>query len=384
VIESVLEAQVESIGHHISTILNGSMAGINNIQNQLMLRNSRHLTGTGWGPHTQIEELNISARDIEFFHNGQRISMDHAQRFLSRTDLETYVALNSAPFGPSIQRITFRDGRDELLNTDTVFSVDGAGGFQIASINGTITTDAGTIVRRYGRLVTGTDIMVGDTLRVSLNGGNHAAVVDIFERPGATAVSIARARIQSVDTGRSFTVQSMSTLVGNEWMFTPVERVFTITPNTLFLNEFGFVDPNLFIDFTSESVRDRTFTIIYDGAVATHVIDAPFSNRAVRGMIVGLGASEYGPSLLIRDAQYLDNAPTPNNEPGPSHQWNNISRTDPTMNILYSPNTIVIRNNRVAQVSDLQPGDHIRVLTRNLPPMASGADVWGYIILVER
>ena len=378
VVESILEVALEAPGHHIGTILTGHLAGINNMQNQLMLQNSRPLTGTGWGSHTQIQNLNLNRQNIEFYHEGQRITQDHAARFLARTDLNTYVALDQSPAGDAIRQITFRDGRDELLNPETVISTNGTGGFMIGSIPGVIDTDAGTIVRRNGRQVSGNDIEAGDLVRVSLNGGNNAAVVDILDQPGVAAVSMARVRILDVNEGHSFTVQSMATLQGHEWMFTPVERVFTITPNTLFLDENGWVNPTSFIGFTADSVIDETFTVVYDGTTATHVIRAPYANRVVRGQVVDSGSG------FLRNAQYLYN-PTLD----PAYQWRALSNVDTTMNISIPQNSIIIRGNEIIQANQLQAGDQIRALTHGFPEPGDeerypGMTVPGYIILVDR
>ena len=374
VIESVLEAALEGEGHHISTILTGHLAGINHVQQNLMLQNSRPLTALGWGLHTQIEDINLRQQNVAFFHEGQQISLDHAVRFLSRTDLNTYVALDSSHFGAAIRQITFRNGRDELLDQDIVLSTTGTGGFMLASIPGIITTDDGTIVRRNGRQVSGSDILPGDMVHVSLNGGNNAAVVDIIDIPAVSALSVARARVLSVNEGHSFTAQSMATLQGHEWMFTPVERIFTISPNTLFLDEIGWVPPELFIGFTEDTVVDQVFTIVYDGAMATHVIDAPFGNRVVRGAVFDVDTDQIG----IRDAQFLYN---PTQEP--TYEWRNISNVNPTMNITLHPNTLIVRGNAVVQSWDIEPGDQVRVLTFNFPDeMAAGMTIPGYVILV--
>lgn len=371
IMESLLEVVIEGDGHHISTIMTGNLAGFNQVQNQMMVRNARELTQPGWGNHNQIQELDTSFRDIEYFHEAQRISLDHANRFLSRSDLNVYVAIDNSA-GGRVRRVTFRDGRDELLRPDTVINADGNGNFEISSVNGTISTDNGTIVRRNGRMVTGSDIRTGDFLTVSLSGGNRAAIVDIKEAPSTSAVNIARGRILNVQQGRSFTVQSMSVLLGNNWVFTPIEREFTISPNTLFLDQNGFVDPSRFIDYTSDSVFDNVYTIIYDGSMATHVIDAPYANRSVRGTIYNITNDG---AIQIREAQHLNNT---------TGVWNDISRVDNTMNINTLPNSIIVRNNAVVQPRNLQVGDRIRVLTTTLPTMESGVTVPGYIILVER
>ena len=380
VVESILEVAVEAPGHHIGTILTGNFAGINNMQNQLMLQNSRQLNVLGWGPHTQIQNLNLNRQNIEFYHENQRISQEHAQRFFSRSDLVTYVALDQSPAGETIRQITFRDGRDELLNPELVISTDGTGGFIIGSIPGVIQTDSGTIVRSNGRQVSGSNISPGDLVRVSLNGGNNAAVVDIMDQPGVSAISVARVRILDVNEGNNFTVQSMATLQGHDWMFTPVERVFTITPNTLFLDEDGWVSPTNFIGFTEDTVIDRTFTVIYDGTTATHVIDAPYGNRVVRGQIFNVDANGNTGTLGIRDAQYLYNP-----DLDPTYQWRNISNANPVMNIEIPANSIIIRNNEIINPGQLQNGDQIRVLTHGFPEeFYPGVEIQGYIILVDR
>ena len=380
VVEGILEVAIEAPGHHIGTILTGHLAGINNIQQQLLLQNARALTGTGWGQHRQIESLNLNRQNIAFYHENQRISQDHAQRFLSRTDLNTYVALDQGPAGEAIRQITFRNGRDELLNPELVISTTGQGGFILASIPGVIGTDEGTIVRRNGRQVTGNDIVAGDLVRVSLNGGNQAAIVDILDMPATSGVSISRVRILAVDEGRSFTVQSMASLQGHDWMFTPVERVFTLNPNTLFLDENGWVDPFTFVGFTADTVVNRTFTVVYDGTNATHVIDAPYGNRVVRGEVYNVVGTGNTGTIGIRNAQWLDN---PNLDP--IYVWRDISNINPTMNITVPVNSLVIRGNDIIRPDQLQAGDQIRVLTHGFPETwAPGVNLNGYIILVDR
>ena len=380
VVESILEVAIEAPGHHIGTILTGHLAGINNMQQQLMLQNARPLTGTGWGPHNQIQNLNLNRQNIAFYHENQRISQDHAQRFLSRTDLNTYVALDSGPAGETIRQITFRNGRDELLAPEIVLSTTGQGGFILPSVQGVIATDAGTIVRRNGRQVSGTDIVAGDLVRVSLNGGNTAAVVDILDMPATSGVSISRVRILSVNEGHSFQVQSMATLQGHDWMFTPVERIFTISPNTLFLDENGWVNPTNFVGFTEDTVVDSTFTVVYDGTTATHVIDAPYGNRVVRGQVYRVAGSGNTGNIGIRDAQWLDN---PNLDP--TYVWRNISNINPVMDIEIPANSLVIRGNEIIRPDQLQNGDQIRVLTHGFPESwYPGVSLNGYIILVDR
>jgi len=378
VVESVLEVSLEGVGHHIGQILTGNLAGINNLQNQLMLQNARPLTNTGWGNHSQIQELALGRTgNIYFFHEGNRISAEQAARTLSRSSLATYVAMDQSPSGNTIRQVTFRDGRTELLQSDIVMSTTNAGEFMLSSINGNILTDAGTIIRRNGRQVTSNEIFPGDLVQVSLTGGNRAAVVDIIEAPAIENVNIARARIAEIRPGNNFTVMSMSTLLNGEWVFTPVERVFTINPNTLFLNTGGFVDPASFVDFGDDSRIADTFTIVYDGSVATHVVDAPFGNRQIRGTVVSAPGSPVG-VVTVRDAQYLQytNVPIPQ-----WRNWNN--QTNAVAEIYVRPNTIIIRNNEVIQASQLRAGDRLRIFANAASMANEDTDLHGYIILVE-
>jgi hypothetical protein len=289
--------------------------------------------------------------------------------------------MESAHGGDRVRVVSFRTGRDELLNPDTVVGVDGQGGFHILANEGTIRTDAGTIVRRNGRLVSGLQIHPWDHAVVSLNGENNAAVVDISQAPGHMGVQIARGRVQSVDQGRSFRVQSMALFDGTEWRFTPIEREFTIDHNTLFLNSEGLTSIDDFIDFTDATVVDRVFNIVIDGSRAARVVDAPFAgpmagqNRmCIRGVIHNIE----GENLHLRDVHVRNPQ---------SGVWSIVSNTNATATLVVPVNSIVVDRNQVVSVNNLQVGQQVRALT-NTPfttaAAAQGASVPGFIVFVER
>lgn len=373
IMESVREIVVEGDDRFISNIVRGQLAGINSIQNEIIVQNAQTLTGVGWTGHRNLDQFDLTAHDIEFFNGGQRISRDHALHYLTRASGEVYIALENHFAGERVRRVTFRPDRDEILEPDTIINSDGVGNFTVSTNNRQISTDDGTIVRRNGRLVNPQNIMVPDFARVVLNGAGTAAIVDIADAPDTSGVVIIRARIQSVDAGASFTAQSMSVLSGVDWNFTPIQRIFTIDHNTLFLNEFGFVDPSTFLGYSDTSVVDSVFNIVVDGSRAARVVDAPFSNNAVRGTIFQI---EDG-SISIRDAEHYDRA---------TNTWRRVSNINSVATILTEPNTIIARNNEVLSGSSgLQVGDQIRVMTVALPDVIeSGMSVDGQIIFVER
>ena len=375
VLESVREIVVEGGASHISTIVRGQLAGIAPVQRELMVQNAQTLERVGWTNYRNIMPLSIAANDIEFFHNGRQISLDYAQRFLRRTDGEVYIALDSHPNGHRVRRVTFRDGRDELLPPDTVLNSTGAGSFTIISNPGDITTDPGTIVRRHGRLVPHHTILPWDHAMVSLNDGFNAAVVDIVDAPDTSGISLARGRVLSYEAGRGFRVQSMSAFSGNSWQFTPIQREFTIDHNTLFVHGGGAFESA--VNYLSQMPGsghyiDRVFTIVYEGSRAVRIVEAPFAQFAVRGTVVSSGGI-----TELRDVEYMDNA---------TGRWLPIGLRDTRLAVAMNNTAVVIRNNTVVTESDIRPGDSVRIFTNSLPmPIVPGqTQIAGLLAFVDR
>jgi hypothetical protein len=329
------------------------------------------LTKTGWGNYQTLQQFSINNKDIEYYYQGERISLDYAQRYLKRSDGEVYIALENSASGERVKKITFRNGRDELLDPETVLASDGNGSFTTIS-KSNIATDSGTIVRRHGRLVDGNGILASDYVKASLNGGLTAAVVDITDAPDTSGIMIARARVLSVDEGKSFKAQSMSVLSGNSWVYTPVQREFTIDYNTLFFNSDGIVSSDNFIDYTSESVKDKAFNVVYDGSKALRITEAPYAREMVTGTIYNIS----GDTVSIKDAKYYDRA---------TGKWNTVSNVNSILEININGNNAIIgKNNSLISVSNLEKGDLLKVMTDELPAkVIPESNINGYIVLVE-
>jgi len=398
VMESVKAMDLEGDARHISSIVRGQLTGIDRIQNQLTIQNAQQMAQNGWRNYQQIARYNLTGQQIEYFYNGRPVNFGFVNEFLRHSGAEAYVALENAHGGERVRMISFRSGRDELLNPDTVVGIDGHGGFHIMSNEGAIQTDAGTIVRRNGRLVDGRQIFPWDHALVALNGENSAAVVDIAPAPDFAGVQIARGRVQSVDQGLSFRVQSMALFDGLDWHFTPIEREFTIDHDTLFMVDGQSpMDINNFIDFnathpdlTADSRVDQVFNIVIDGSRAARVTDAPYATRAIRGVIYGIN----GDTIHLRDVHYRETPPNvppvinldpPLRQPG---AWRLISNISATATATVQSNSIIVDRNQVVDVGSLQVGQQVRIITSNaafpsaiVPGMAlDGA----YIVLVER
>ena len=408
VMEAVKAMNLEGDARHISNIVRGQLTAINMVQNQLVLQNAQQLGQTGWQNYRQMAQYNITGQQIEYFYNGRPVSLGFVNEFLRHSTAEAYIALENAHGGERIRKVSFRGGRDELLNPDTVVGVDGHGSFHILSADGPIRTDEGTIVRRNGRLVDGRQIFPWDHAVIALNGGNNAAVVDIGTAPGFAGVQIARGRVQSIDQGRSFRVQSMALFDGLDWHFTPIEREFAIDHSTLFM--IGGMTPmniNEFIDFNAThpdyltvidnypypdiivntpSRVDQVFNIVIDGSRAAKVTDARYATRAIRGIIYGID----GNTIHLRNVHYRETPPlappvlTPPTQPG---TWRLISNVSATATADVQSNSIIVDRNQVVGINSLQVGQQVRIMTANpaFPAIASGMHLsHAYIVMVER
>ena len=371
-ISSVVEMTIEGGNRHISSIVRGNLSGINAIQNQIVIEHSQNFGQTGWLGFADISRFNIANTAIEFYHNYQRITREQALRLFGRSDATVYLALENHFAGEQVRKVVFRTDREERLPANTVIHTDGRGGFQLAGQMGTISTDAGTIVRRHGRLVTGMDIFPSDHVSVVLSGAGRAAIVDIFDRPDTSALQIMRARVGTVSEGQGFTVQSMSQLFGHEWVFSPIQREFTIDTRTVFLPA-GDLTFETFRGFTEDSVIDRVFTVITDGARASHVIDQTFANRAARGTIYAIDVASG--NIYLRDVSIQNPA---------NNRWDVISITNNTMVINVGSDAVIGRNNAVVHLRDLQIGDQLLVMTDFIPAARTpGMSIDGRIVLVD-
>ncbi|MCL2665745.1 MAG: hypothetical protein FWE82_09035, partial [Defluviitaleaceae bacterium] len=372
IMESVKEMQVENEGHLINEIAMGKLTHLNMLQNKIQLTDVQTLTKNGWDKYKPVVQFNLAGKNTEFFIDGRPVTISFVNNYLRYSDANVYIALENNFAGDIIRKVSFRTGRDEILPPDTIFGTDSNGGFHILANDGMITTDPGTIVRRNGRLVDGRSIFAPDYAVVALCGHNTAAVVDITDPPSTAGVNIVRGRIYSVDHSKSFRVQSMSVFDGHNWLYTPIQREFTIDYNTMYFNENGLVSSESFIDFTEDSVIHKVFTIVTDGARAARVIEAPFVTQAVRGIIYAVN----GNSISIRNASYY------NEQTG---RYLPVSNVNATVEINIMSNSLIIDRDKLIGANSLSIGDQIKIMTNTLPDViAGGMQIDGYIVLVEK
>ncbi len=365
------EVAIEGSERFVSNVYKAQLLGINPAQQQIMLKNVETLGTTGWDDYQQVKNINIgNSSNVEYYYNGNRISLDFAVQRL-KNNYETYVATQNAFGGEKALKISFRDSRDELLDEDNIIYSDGNGTIGLNNKLG-IATDAGTIVVRHGRLTDGINIMVPDYAKISLNGQNQAAVVDIKDTPNTSGLIITRGRIKSINEGKTFQVQSMAILGGMNWAYTPIQRIFNIDYNTEYYNQDGWVDPKTFIDYTTESNMDKVFTIVTDGDRAVQIIDTPYPSKGIRGTIYA----------IEDDVVRIKDAYTYNEKTG---AWSVISNKNTALNITVPKSYIIAKDNKSVGLSELKVGHQIRIMTDELKEKPTEEDeINGYIIFVEK
>jgi len=349
---SIIEMTIEGTARHITNIVRGNLMGINTIQQTMAIEHAQSLSQVGWVNFNYVGQFDIRNPNISYFYNNRRITRDEALRLFNRGGATVYIALENHFAGERIAMVSFRSQREERLPADTVVFANNGQFFLAQSPSVAIGTDSGTIVRRNGRLVSGFDIMPGDYASVIMAGANMAAVVDITDRPDTSALQIMRARVTQVWDGQSFRVESMSQLFGNSWVFSPIQREFTIDTRTIFMPVGGDTNINNFLTYTEDSVFERVFTIVTDGARASYIIEQPFANRAVRGTIVG-DINDGTGSFMLRDVM-VQNPVT--------NQWNILSNINNTMTITIDNTTLIGRGNAIVPQRYLQAGDQVLIM----------------------
>jgi hypothetical protein len=381
--ESVRELALDSGGHHISSIVMGQLSRFTPTQNQLQISHARELTPAGWSNHQALALFNIGGANVQYFFDGQQVTLSFLSRYLQRGSGTVYMALENNFAGERVTKVSVRSGRDELLRPETILSASG-GTFSLLGLAGSIETDAGTIVVRDGRLVDPHHISMNDWARVSLNGHNTAAVVDISQAPSTDGLQIVRGRVQRVWPHQSFRVETMSTFDGLRWHFTPIPREFTIDHDTIFVIDDNFATINDFMGFGEDSVVGQVFNVIVDGGRAAWVIDMPFTepipslptsfgHLTLRGII----HETDGDTVGLRQVTVFN----PN-----TGAWMPISLIDASGSITIPQNSIIVDRDRKVSANSLRVGQQIRVFTAtplNTINIGSGLEAEAFIILVE-
>lgn len=373
--ETIKEIVIDEYGNTVSNLYRGQLGNWDKSQRTITLLNTYTLGNTGWRDYTKTKKLDISNKNIEYYKDGNRIDLDFANNYLRNDHIEVYVAMEKYYDQEKVLKVTFRDGRDSVLNFDNVTYSAGGDRFKMLQSSNFIDTDNGTIVVKNGKLVEDGNILSPDYAQVVMNGNNRAAVVNITPEPGNDATSIFRGRIQSIDSNESFQVQSHSVLKDMSWIYSPIPRMFTVGYDTVIIDEDGMIPQSEFIDYSAITKVDQVYTIISDGTKAKYLIKNPYTTEGLKGEIYELGDN----LINIKDTIVYDREDS---------TWKDLSYTNSYAEINLLNNSIILKNNKIISQDELQEGDKIRVLTTEFLidklKLEDARDVQGYVILVEK
>jgi len=371
VYREVKEVVVDTNNKLIKNLYRGDLAFINALQGEIIIKDVESLSKIGWGEYNNSISFNFEDEEIKYYSNGKRISKDYVEKYFKNYDGVVYIATEQFYDDEKIKKITFRNEREYDLETDNVIYTDGLGNIKLGYKEELINTDEGTIVRRYGRLVDNVNILDTDYAKIVMN-GSRAAIIDIFGEASIKNIGIYRGRLKSIEKNRKFTLDSFSSLDGMFWDYSTVDKQFEFDRNTVIYDaDAKIVDKDKFIDYTEDSKVKKIYTIAAIGNKAIVLSEGTFTKEGVKGEVYEISGSTIG----IKDSYvYVPSI----------KKWEEVSIKNPTINMEIAKNAIYVKNNKVVDMSEIQKGDKIRIMTDvNYKTKASSDTIKGYIILVE-
>ncbi len=239
---------------------------------------------------------------------------------------------------------------------------------------GAISIDEGTIVVKNGKHISPTGVLVPDYAQVVLNGNQQAAIIIVKPDSGNEGISIMRGRIAKINDFEDFTVQSHANLRESEWIYSPIERSYTMDYRTQIKEDGVTIGLDQFKTYSEINKVDEVYTIIAEGTKATHVVKMPYVTESVIGEIYDISDDV----VALNEISVYDTA---------DERWSMLSYTNNYGYIDLDPDTIIIKNSEVIDVDQLQLGDRLRVMTdidmKEALVDDDNRNATGYILIVE-
>jgi len=373
------ELTIEGGDKLVANVYKGKFEGYNDISDKILLSDPWVLRKGQWVKDSMgSKEIKVGDNFIAYY-GGEKKTIKKLNTHMN--DMIVYIA-SEKDYGNGENAVvaTFVNYLDkEVLYNDKVFNTS-ANKFALEKALLNISYDQGTIVVKNGRLVQGSSVSADDYTYVSANrdsdnGNIVAGVVSIEERPGAQAIQLYRGRISSIDEYKNVTLQSYSKLNGVNWEYANTPMTFSLSSDTRITDTDGITGQ---FDFNSyngaTSFKGRTVYILSDGTNAIEISTAPYGNLNVSGTVIstsGGAISVDGTQLTepnniaLRNCKYYD---------ATKHLW--VTMNDSSLNLL--TNSLILKNNKKINPSELKKGDKIRVLKKDKTITGDA-----YIVIVE-
>ncbi len=222
-------------------------------------------------------------------------------------------------------------------------------------------TDPGSLIVKDGRLVDAAAVLAEERARLSAARddvtGQMRVDVLVSETPtGAEGLSVYRGRIRTVAPDGAFTLESFARLDGNVWTFFNTPKTFsTVRDVTRLLSDGGVADLRAFngTDWAGKAVY-----VLTDGSYAAAISDAAYGETVLKGRVVSVdGGVRDEWDTLVTEPTALSLSDTRRYDPL-AYTW----QATPGVSVSIPGDALVIRKGRQATLSQVQPGDIVRVL----------------------
>ena len=224
-----------------------------------------------------------------------------------------------------------------------------------------LTADANSLIVKDGRLVEPAALLPDERARLSAarNGTTGQLHVDVLlsETPtGAEGLSVYRGRIREVAPDGTFTMESFARLDGTNWTFYNTPKTVSVrSDGTRLLTGGGVVGLRT---FTDTDWAGRTVYVLTDGTAASAISDAPYGETVLKGRVASVdGATADEFNQVMSEPAGLTLTETRRYDPL-TFSWTPEAGVPVTV----PGDALVIRKGREARLSDIQPGDIVRVL----------------------
>lgn len=362
------EITVEGTEHLITNIYKGVISGLDAISDKVTVMNLQIFNKGRWdrADRKGFTSIPLSAGCV-IYYGDREMDRQTANRLLNSN--EAYIAVE-ADYG-GIEKaavVSFRNGDDtEVLYSDDITgAVLGSDSFGLLKEFKRVGYNAGSIVVKNGRLVSGNSLADNDRAYLAVNrsygsGELNAGVVRVEEAASPSGSILYRARIKQINDNQDFTVESFSQLTGNKWVYYNTPKTFRLTFNTSLLGDDGVVNIRNFTDYGEDSYINRVVYIMADGTDATLISTAPFGAVAVKGTVYEMTGAQYGEEGTLTgepDGLVIRKVKTYNTT---TFKW--TDDVNMTLNIL--ENTIIIKNGRTIKGSEIKKGDTVTIIRKD-------------------
>ena len=361
------EITIEGSEHFITSIYKGIISNMDDISDKLSILNLQSFNNGKWERTDRKGFTAIPLSDEYRIYYGEReMDMQSANELLNSN--EAYIAVE-ADYGGTEKAVvvSYRNSDDTevLLNDNISDTVSGAGSFMLLKEFKQVRFDAGSIVVKYGRLVSGNSLSNQDRAYMAVNrnydsGDLNAGVIKVDEssiQPG----TMYRATIAKIKDNDDFTVKSFSQLTGDDWRFYNTPKTFKLTFNTKLLGDDGVGNIRDFTAFGNDSYLNRVVYVLADDTDALLISTAPYGAISVKGTVYNLTGGETGEEgtltkepdgIIIRNVKTY--SPT-------NFIWSDAG--DMTLGILQ--NSIITKDGQIIDPSGIKKGDTVTIIRKD-------------------